>query len=170
MSTRERMNAIMRWLEGRDLAYGVSLYTQEEWRKRKEPFGDDAVITLTAEGPFNHEMNYGDGKVYEAFTKFAKGLGLHMEQGFSWSWHLHEDPEANVVRPNPRRAKIARQANEAVRGARRVFQNLSAASSPEKLVDWLMTNDLNASWREAYDDGEIGEEDLWDAVEAESRG
>lgn len=169
MNTRERMGAIMRWLEGRDLAYGASLYTQEEWRKRKEPFGGDAVITLTAEGPFNHEMNHGDGKVYGAFTKLVKGLGLHMEQGLSWSWHLHEDPEAKLS-SDPRRAKVARQANEAARGSRRVFPNLSAASSPESLIDWLMTNDLNASWREAYDDGEVSEEDLWDAVEAESRG
>jgi len=81
------------WLKARDLDHGVRIYTQEEWKRRGEKYGNDAVLTMTAEGTFNHIMNYpesrADFKIINDFVALLAKLGFWSEQGYSWTWHLY---------------------------------------------------------------------------------
>lgn len=89
------------WLENYELSRGVRVYTQQEWIKRGERYGNDAVVTITAEGTFNHIMNYPESRedirLIEKFKSFLDHLGLWSEQGFSWTWHLYAKEETGPI-------------------------------------------------------------------------
>jgi hypothetical protein len=87
--------AVRQWLREMELDFGTRVYTREEWRKRGEQWGNNAPVTITAEGEFNHLMNdYEEKDVEEAFfrrwDRFLSGLGLWWEFGYAWSIHLYE--------------------------------------------------------------------------------
>lgn len=92
---------ILRWLKEKDLAYGVTLYSQDDWKKRGEKYGNDAVLTLTAEGTFNHIMNYPESKadfrIVDQFNELLDRLGLWGEQGYSWTWHLYPKESGSTL-------------------------------------------------------------------------
>ena len=84
---------ILVWLKERDLEHGVTIYSQDKWKERGEKYGNDALFTLTAEGTFNHIMNYPEGKaafkIIDDWNAFLDTLGVWAEQGYSWTWHFY---------------------------------------------------------------------------------
>jgi hypothetical protein len=75
------------------LDYDAHVYTQAEWRKRGEKYGNEAPISITTEGELNGILN-GEFSGKEAeraikeFDKFLKSRGLYWDLGYSWSVHL----------------------------------------------------------------------------------
>lgn len=164
--------AILDWLKRRDLDHGVSFYTPEQWAARGEPYGDDALFTLAAEGAFNHLMNYPESReddlLIAEFNGLLRRLGLRYEQGFAWSFHFHRDERATVepTRNRAERDRLARKANEVARGTRvRGWPTLTGDSGPNELLAWMLTNDPNSTWDTAFEDGDVDENDLWDGLE-----
>jgi hypothetical protein len=84
---------IVKWMESKDLYHDVHVYTQEEWQKRGEKFGNTGILTITAEGPFYQVMNYPESKadvrLIDEFNAFMDKLGFWTEQGYAWTWHLY---------------------------------------------------------------------------------
>lgn len=89
------------WLKQNSLDYDARVYTQAAWRARGEPYGNDAVITITTEGPLYELLNWGSTeRAYveqEKFKKFLKSLGFYYELGHPWSVHLYPLARANPV-------------------------------------------------------------------------
>jgi hypothetical protein len=94
-STRiaEVKKQLERWMKAHRVAFDAHVYTRDEWEKRGEKYGNTAVITIAAEGPFYEMMNY-EIKTQEKFRAFLGTLGLWVEQGFSWSFHLYPVDES----------------------------------------------------------------------------
>jgi hypothetical protein len=170
--------AVLAWLKSHDLAFGVSIHSPEEWAAQGAPYGENAIFTLTAEGPFNHLMNYpeteADDQLIRAFKKFLDRRGLWYEQGYAWSFHFywtevrHQSYGFSKLKPPPQlveRDRLARRANEAAKDSRvKGWPTLTWSSSPDELIHWMTLNDRNSSWAEAFEDEEITEEDLWDGL------
>lgn len=83
------------WLVLHRMDHDASVYTPEQWQRRGEDVGNDAILSLASEGPFSAAMNGYDDPgpededVVELFNGFLAGFGLHYEMGFSWSWHFY---------------------------------------------------------------------------------
>lgn len=102
---------IIKYLQKNELFYDVLLYlndsryssnASENAEKQHTPYGEYYIedniivsdyvkynnpetVTMTFEGPLNHELNFGDGKIAEDLNKIAKKYNLYFEQGYSWS-------------------------------------------------------------------------------------
>ena len=93
---------IEKWLkdyksDGHDmeLMYDARVYTQEQWKARGEKYGNDAVVSITTEGPLYMVLNseYGEAgwKIEEDFRNFLESLGgYHYELGYAWSVHIYK--------------------------------------------------------------------------------
>jgi len=167
--------AVLDWIKRHDLlGPDVHLYTPEAWARRGEPYGRNAIFTITAEGPLNHLINAPetreDRRLIASLNRLLERRGLWYEQGYSWSFHFYRDERPEIdsterARKQAVRARIAEQANELVRHSRRGgWPELTADSEPEELIEWMTTNDPNSSWAEAYDDEEVDEDDLWAGI------
>ncbi len=81
------------YLKAKDLAFDSHVYLREEWRERDEKYGNDAVITITTEGPLGRLLNYGDWsgaeEELEDWNRFLEERGLWWELGYAWSVHLY---------------------------------------------------------------------------------
>lgn len=92
--------ALEKWLKEHEVSLDARVYTRDEWEKRREKFGNNALITIAAEGMFNEMMNYPnayDRKLQEKFRAFYDTLDLFMEQGFSWTWHFYPKDKSGPV-------------------------------------------------------------------------
>lgn len=73
----------------------VALYSQEEWAKRKELLGNNALLSFTFEGPIYNVINgyCADRKLTRDFntdlgTALA-ALEVYQEMGYAWSMHVY---------------------------------------------------------------------------------
>lgn len=85
------------WLKTHRVALDARVYTRDEWEKRGEKYGNDALVTIAAEGQFYEMMNYPnayDLKTQDKFRVFIKQMSLFMEQGLSWTWHFYPETES----------------------------------------------------------------------------
>lgn len=75
--------------------YDTSVYTKDEWRKRGEKLGNNAIVSIASDGPLTRLLNghYHLGPTemrdIEELNQFFESLGLYAEQGFAWSIHLY---------------------------------------------------------------------------------
>lgn len=86
-----------KWLKDHRISLDAKVYTRDEWAVRGEKYGNNALVTIAAEGAFYEMMN--DPNVYEAktqekFRAFIDQMGLWMEQGFAWSFHFYLKDES----------------------------------------------------------------------------
>ena len=76
-------------------ALNGSLYTKAEWKRRGEPYGNDATGgTLVNEGTFCQAMNTGfprdgDFTFKNTFDAFLTGHGYWYEQGYHYTFHFY---------------------------------------------------------------------------------
>lgn len=81
------------YLARNKLSHDSHVYTQEEWVKRGEKYGNDAQVTIATEGPLYALLNQGDwpGATFEIerFNGFLAQLGLYWDLGYAWSVHLY---------------------------------------------------------------------------------
>lgn len=88
------------WLKrqpGRKLTYDAGIYSQYRWDSiRSEPYGREALFTITSEGPLGRTINYAehpdDVRLVERFERMLAGHGIYYEMGFSWSFHFYPLP------------------------------------------------------------------------------
>jgi len=88
-----------RLLADLDLDHDAFVYTRDEWRARGEPYGNDAVVTVAAEGPMYHLFNGGPPRdelgraawqaQIDTFNAWLERYRLFYEQGFAWSFHFY---------------------------------------------------------------------------------
>jgi hypothetical protein len=163
---------IFKWLEDHDIGTSmVHVYTQDEWRERNEPYGNDAAYTITMEGDLYTIMNYPAGpedvRLSQEFVAFLASIGFAYEMGFAWSIHLY--PEEPVPLPPPRRgdtrAEIAQLANKLSAKAETYYRAplLSAGARRETLEKWLSWADPNGRVID-WEDPEVSEDELWGAI------
>lgn len=83
-----------RYWRSLDLWHDAQWYSKTAWRERGEPYGNDAPLSLTFEGPLYEVFNYGESRmaqdVYERTLQIAQQHGFWFELGFGWSMHFHE--------------------------------------------------------------------------------
>ena len=48
-------------------------------------YNNPETITMTFEGPLNHELNYGSAKTEVILSKIFAKYGLYFELGYAWS-------------------------------------------------------------------------------------
>lgn len=80
------------WLKRRDLWYDTEVYTEREWADRQEPYGHDATVTITTEGPLYEIVNDPSPtheRLLSDFSDFLRSLGYWWEPGYAWSIHLY---------------------------------------------------------------------------------
>jgi hypothetical protein len=88
------MQAINDFLDANDKALrgDAIVYTREEWRARREEYGNEAVCTLVIDGsPLHDCFNYGSygWGTLERFQAMLAKLGYYMELGYSWTVHIY---------------------------------------------------------------------------------
>lgn len=84
------------WLKTHHMDSDARVYTRDEWRKRGETIGNEALVTIASEGPFYDFLNRTaawDGETERDYQAFVKRLGLFQERGFSWSVHFYPEAE-----------------------------------------------------------------------------
>jgi hypothetical protein len=87
-----------KWMKAHRVLFDAHVYTREEWEKRGEKYGNTAIITIAAEGPFYEMMNDPnpyDVKTQEKFRAFIKQMGFFQEQGYSWTWHFYPEDDSD---------------------------------------------------------------------------
>jgi ubiquitin-protein ligase len=81
------------YLSKKKLNHDARVYKQAEWQARKEKYGNEAVLTITTEGPLYSLLN--DGSWPEAaeeitdLNSFLESMGVYWELGYAWSVHLY---------------------------------------------------------------------------------
>lgn len=88
------------WLKTHKMDSDARVYTRDEWRKRGETIGNEALVTIASEGPFYDFLNRAeawDGTTERDYHAFVKRLGLFQERGYSWSVHFYPDDEAGAA-------------------------------------------------------------------------
>jgi len=78
------------FLRKNELDTDVAFYTQKEWKDRGEPFGNDAVLSMTFEGSLYEVLNYGGGELNDEFYAIAERHGYMVEMGYAWSAHFYK--------------------------------------------------------------------------------
>ena len=73
---------LAKWLKQNELDYDLTIYPIKKWRKRKEPFFNDAALVLTFEGSFYHYIHNCDSAEFEELVEF---YGYYFEFGHSWN-------------------------------------------------------------------------------------
>jgi len=88
---------VQAYLKKWGLDYDVHWYSKTKWRERGEPFGNEADLSLTFEGPLYEALNYGSYGGYRAggaqdfLAEVGRKYGYFFEQGYAWSGHFHKD-------------------------------------------------------------------------------
>lgn len=88
-----------KWMKAHRVSMDAHVYIRDEWEKRGEKYGNNALITITAEGPFYGMMNDPnpyDVKTQEKFRAFYDQLGLFMEQGYAWTFHFYAKDDSDL--------------------------------------------------------------------------
>lgn len=84
---------IQRFLKRNGLDYDVHFYSKSQWQARGEPFGNEAPLSMTFEGPLYDALNYGEWgwRVRDELETLVHSHGFWMEQGYAWSAHFYGD-------------------------------------------------------------------------------
>jgi len=84
--------AVRQWAKELDISLtDTSFYSQEDWAKRKERFGNQAEVSITTEGELNLILTYGTyPHARDSFYELIEKLGYWFELGYSWSIHLYK--------------------------------------------------------------------------------
>jgi hypothetical protein len=88
--------ALQWWLKTHGMDKDTRVYTHDEWRKRGETIGNEALVSIASEGLFYDFLNRAeawDGRTERDYQAFIKRLGLFQERGFSWSVHFYPEQE-----------------------------------------------------------------------------
>lgn len=90
----EIIRAINDFLDDNDasLRGDAFVYTREEWQRRGEPYGNEAICTLVIDGsPMYDALNYGSygWGTSDKFHKLIEDMGCCYEQGFAWTVHIY---------------------------------------------------------------------------------
>ena len=93
VSAEELRQKLYHYLHAKELDFELTFYTQDEWRARGEPWGDEAVLSITTEGELCHLLNglTGDGSQVDEFQEYVESLGYWYEMGYRWSLHFYPD-------------------------------------------------------------------------------
>jgi len=89
-------NEIKRYLKRWGLDTDVHWYSKTAWQERGEPYGNEADVSLTFEGPLYEALNYGEwggfreGGAVDFFAETARKYGYFFEQGYAWSGHFYK--------------------------------------------------------------------------------
>jgi hypothetical protein len=89
-------NEIKRYLKRNGMDTDVAYYSKSEWQARGEPFGNEADLSMTFEGPLYEAINYGEWGGFRpdgaeaTIHRIAESHGYYSEQGFAWSLHFHK--------------------------------------------------------------------------------
>lgn len=89
-------NEVKAYLKKWGLDTDVTFYSKTKWRERGEPYGNEAVLSMTFEGPLYEALNYGEwggyreGGAVDFFANVGQKYGLYFEQGYAWSGHFHD--------------------------------------------------------------------------------
>jgi hypothetical protein len=68
-----------------DFGEDTHVFTQEEWRKRGEAYGNNAPFVITTEGPFYDIYNYGTlPETRDRFDAIAAKHGYYFEPAYAW--------------------------------------------------------------------------------------
>jgi hypothetical protein len=80
-----------RYLKRNGLDIDVTWYSKTAWRERGEPYGNEAVLSLTFEGPLYDALNYGEyrWRNRNELDEITRRHGFFMEQGYAWSIHFY---------------------------------------------------------------------------------
>ena len=82
---------LMAWLKARELDGDTRFYTNDEWKKRGETYGNSSICTVTTEGDLNRIVNFeGDDEIYQQLDRFVESYGLFWELGYGWDMHFEE--------------------------------------------------------------------------------
>ena len=90
MSTTTRVatgplkTAIKRWLKASGMDIDVDFYSKTAWADRGEPYGNDAVMSMTFEGPLYDALNYGVYHARDRMERICAEHGFWFEQGYAW--------------------------------------------------------------------------------------
>ena len=115
--TAEAAQEIWKWILANELEYDAKLYSTEEWKKKGERWGNNALFTIVTEGPHYELVNsYMDSsserKLTSQLDKLMKKLGIYYELGFAWSMHFYsvEAPaRSGIVVPSALRLRGKRR-------------------------------------------------------------
>lgn len=67
-------------------------YVQENIKAKDYiEYANENLITMSFEGPLYHEINYGNGKIYQELEEFFNKRGLYFELGYAWSLSVYEN-------------------------------------------------------------------------------
>ena len=85
----ELKSDVLAWLKSNDLFYDTAIYTNAEWKKRRERYGNDASLVVTTEGPLHGILNgYYDSdfayNIQEGLADMLKDRGYWYDLGESW--------------------------------------------------------------------------------------
>lgn len=89
--------ALQWWLKTHQMDSDARVYTRNEWRKRGETVGNEALVSIASEGPFYDFLNRAEaweGTTERDYQAFLKRLGLFQERGYSWTVHFYPEGES----------------------------------------------------------------------------
>jgi len=68
-----------------DIGEDTHVFTQEEWLKRGEMYGNNAPFVITTEGPFYDVYNHGMAPtILNQFLAIAEKHGYYFEPAYAW--------------------------------------------------------------------------------------
>lgn len=82
------------WLKKNSLAGDSRIYTQKEWRKRREEYHNDADFIITTEGGLFMILNFDDPyNLTHEFSDLLESFNYYYELGHSWNLGLYKIDE-----------------------------------------------------------------------------
>ncbi|MBY0480833.1 MAG: hypothetical protein K2Q21_05710 [Chitinophagaceae bacterium] len=95
------LEVLQMWLKKNSLDSDSHIYTQEEWRKREEPYHNDADYIITTEGGLFQILNFGDPADYGIqFSDLLESFNYFYELGHSWNLGLYKIEEVAPFSPS----------------------------------------------------------------------
>jgi len=86
---------LSRFLKKRDLDQDVNFYTTEQWAARGESVGNNAIMSLTFEGPLYRVMNCPEDMTENLWQlgiySIVKRHNCYAEMGYAWSLHIYPE-------------------------------------------------------------------------------
>lgn len=82
------------WMKKNHLATDSRIYTQQQWRERKEEYHNDADYVIVTEGGLFMILNYDDPyNLTEEFSDLLESFNYYYELGHSWNLDLYKIDE-----------------------------------------------------------------------------
>jgi hypothetical protein len=92
----------------------VHIYSVDEWRKRRESYGNRAILTMTFEGELYHVLNGSvkdHDKMRGQLDTISKKHGVFMELGFAWSGHFYPVDDRNPFEDDDKTQDMVGESN-----------------------------------------------------------